>query len=66
MNNATTFGILFGFFLAVGAMWQGLGGFLLVLVLCGVGALLGAHLEGKLDLRNLPNLTSGLSGRGRG
>ena len=35
MKYATLYGLIFGFMLAVGALWQGLLGFLVVLVLAG-------------------------------
>jgi uncharacterized membrane protein len=62
MKYATILGVLAGFLLAVGALWQGLTGFLVVLVLCGVGGVVGAHLEGIIDLRSL--VRSGNRGRG--
>lgn len=62
MKYATIIGLLLGFLLAVGALWQGVGGFLVVLVLCGVGGAVGGHLEGVIDLRRA--FTTG--GRGRG
>lgn len=62
MRYATLFGVVFGFMLAVGALWGGVTGFLLVAVLCGVGGLIGAHLEGLVDLRAV--FSSGHRGRG--
>ncbi|MGO1417153.1 MAG: hypothetical protein ACTH0D_09410 [Candidatus Corynebacterium faecigallinarum] len=62
MKYATILGVLFGFLLAVGALWQGIIGFLVVLVLCGVGGIVGAHLEGLVDLRRVV----GTSQRGKG
>ncbi|RAV32813.1 hypothetical protein [Corynebacterium heidelbergense] len=62
MKNATYIGILLGFLLAVGAMWQGLAGFLTVLLFCGICGLIGAHLEGKIDLTSI----AGQSKSGRG
>ncbi|MGO1949407.1 MAG: hypothetical protein ACTH1D_07215 [Mycobacteriaceae bacterium] len=62
MKYATILGVLLGFLLAVGALWQGVIGFLVVLVLCGVGGGIGAHLEGIVDLRRVFST----SGRGRG
>lgn len=62
MKYATLIGIVLGFLLAVGALWHGVIGFLVVLVLCGVGGTIGAHLEGVIDLRRALNT----SGRGRG
>ncbi|HIW96470.1 MAG TPA: hypothetical protein H9867_08350 [Candidatus Corynebacterium gallistercoris] len=63
MKYATLYGLIFGFMLAVGALWQGLLGFLVVLVLAGIGGLLGAHLEGRIDLGNLLNVNLRGSGR---
>ena len=48
MKYATIIGVLLGFLLAVGALWDGVVGFLVVLVLCGVGGAVGAHVEGCL------------------
>lgn len=62
MKYATILGVLFGFLLAVGALWQGIIGFLVVLVLCGVGGIIGAHLEGLVDLRRVVNTSQ----RGKG
>ncbi|MDN6438948.1 MAG: hypothetical protein L0K27_05710 [Corynebacterium nuruki] len=62
MKYATILGVLAGFLLAVGALWQGLTGFLVVLVLCGVGGVVGAHFEGLIDLRSV--VRSGKRGRG--
>lgn len=62
MKNATSIGIIIGFLLAVGAMWHGILGFFLVLVLCGIGGLIGAHFDGYIDIRNLFNS----NGRGHG
>lgn len=62
MKYATIVGVLLGFLLAVGALWDGVVGFLVVLVLCGVGGAVGAHVEGVIDLRRAFNS----SGRGRG
>lgn len=62
MKYATLIGVVLGFLLAVGTLWQGVIGFLVVLVLCGVGGTIGAHLEGVIDLRRAFNT----SGRGRG
>ncbi len=62
MKYATLLGILAGFLLAVGALWQGVTGFLVVLVLCAVGGLIGAHLEGVVDLRSIFSQST----RGRG
>lgn len=61
MKYATYLGVLAGFMLAVGTLLQGLSGFLIVLVFCGIGGVVGAHLEGRLDLRELLSLNS--SGR---
>ncbi|HJC85672.1 MAG TPA: hypothetical protein H9751_09025 [Candidatus Corynebacterium faecigallinarum] len=62
MKYATILGVLFGFLLAVGALWQGIIGFLVVLVLCGVGGIVGAHLEGLVDLRRVVSISQ----RGKG
>ncbi|WP_291473520.1 hypothetical protein [Corynebacterium sp.] len=62
MRYATLFGVLVGFLLAVGALWAGITGFLVVAVLCGVGGIVGAHLEGLIDLRAV--FSSGHRGRG--
>ncbi|AGP31614.1 hypothetical protein [Corynebacterium terpenotabidum] len=62
MKYATILGVLFGFLLAVGALWAGVTGFLIVGVLCGVGGLIGAHVEGLIDLRAV--FSSGHRGRG--
>ena len=62
MKYATILGVLCGFLLAVGALWQGIIGFLVVLVLCGVGGIVGAHLEGLVDLRRVVSTSQ----RGKG
>lgn len=62
MKYATVLGVLFGFLLAVGALWAGITGFLVVAVLCTVGGAVGAHLEGLIDLRAV--FSSGHRGRG--
>jgi uncharacterized membrane protein len=62
MKYATILGVLFGFLLAVGALWHGIVGFLVVLVLCGVGGTIGAHLEGIVDLRRV--FSTSVRGRG--
>ena len=62
MKYATILGVLFGFLLAVGALWQGIIGFLVVLVLCGVGGIVGAHLEGLVALRRVVSTSQ----RGKG
>ncbi|HIW90957.1 MAG TPA: hypothetical protein H9870_04760 [Candidatus Corynebacterium avicola] len=62
MKYATIIGVLLGFLLAIGALWQGIIGFLVVLVLCGVGGIIGAHLEGLIDLRRV--VSNGQRGKG--
>ena len=62
MKYATLIGVLLGFLLAVGALWGGITGFLVVAVLCSVGGVVGAHLEGLIDLRAV--FSSGHRGRG--
>ncbi|MDG3015592.1 DUF2273 domain-containing protein [Speluncibacter jeojiensis] len=59
MNN-TTIGLFTGLLLALAAVFGGFGGFLLALGLGIVGALLGAHRDGTIDLGSL------LRSRGRG
>ena len=52
MTNSTT-GLLAGLLLAIAAVTGGLLGFLLAVVLGGVGYALGAHRDGEVDLNNL-------------
>ncbi|MFI2105314.1 DUF2273 domain-containing protein [Isoptericola sp. NPDC019693] len=60
MNNLTTVGLLAGLLLALAVTTGGFLGFLLAIVLGGVGLLVGAHLDGRMDLGAL------LGGRRRG
>lgn len=64
MKNATLYGLIIGFMLAVGALWQGLLGFLVVLVFVAIGGLIGAHFEGRIDLRNTLNINNSSVGKG--
>jgi hypothetical protein len=48
--STSSLGLLAGLLLAVAAATGGFGGFLLAVVLGAVGWLLGAHLEGRVDL----------------
>ncbi|WP_432513213.1 MULTISPECIES: DUF2273 domain-containing protein [Kineococcus] len=59
MSSSTT-GLLAGLLLALIAGVAGLGWFLLALLFAAIGYLVGAHLEGRIDLLAL------LPGRGRG
>lgn len=59
----TTFGVVIGIVIAFALLLKGLGGLLVVLLLAAIGGLVGAHLEGRIDLRNLPEYI-GRSGRG--
>ncbi|WP_328291265.1 DUF2273 domain-containing protein [Kineococcus sp. NBC_00420] len=56
----STVGIFAGLILALIALTGGFGWFLLALLFAAVGYVIGAHLEGKLDLSAL------LPGRSRG
>lgn len=64
MKNSTLYGLLIGFMLAVGALWQGLLGFLVVLVFVTIGGAIGAHFEGRIDLRDTFKMNGGNVGRG--
>ena len=58
--TASNVGIFAGLLLAIVAILGGFGWFLLALLFAAVGYVIGAHLEGKLDLSAL------LPGRNRG
>ncbi|NIZ90379.1 DUF2273 domain-containing protein [Kineococcus rubinsiae] len=58
--SASIAGLFAGLLLALIAHEGGLGWFLLALLFAGVGYVIGAHLEGKLDLAAL------VPGRSRG
>lgn len=58
--DLTRIGLIAGLLLAIAAITGGFGGFLLALVLGTLGAVLGAQLDGRLDLGAL------LGGRRRG
>ena len=58
--DLTRIGLIAGLLLALAAVVGGFGGFLLALVLGTCGALLGAQLDGRIDLGRL------LGGRRRG
>ncbi|MGF0115038.1 DUF2273 domain-containing protein [Promicromonospora sp. Marseille-Q5078] len=60
MNNLTAIGLVAGLLLALAVTTGGFLGFLLAIVLGGVGLAVGAHLDGRLDLGAL------LGGRRRG
>lgn len=62
MKYATLIGIAAGFAIALSIMIGGLSGFLLTVLLCLIGGIVGAHLEGLIDLRAVINR----NGRGRG
>lgn len=51
MNNAATVGLLAGLLLTLAATTGGIGGFVLALVLGGVGLLAGLQIQGTIDLR---------------
>jgi hypothetical protein len=57
--NATSIGLLTGLILGLAGVIGGFSGFLLALVLGGVGLLVGRVLDGELDLGQI------LSGKGR-
>jgi hypothetical protein len=57
--NATTIGLFTGLVLGLAAVIGGFSGFLLTLVLGGVGLFIGRVLDGELDLGQV------LGGRGR-
>lgn len=58
--SASNVGIFAGLLLAIIAILGGFGWFLLALLFAAVGYVIGAHLEGKLDLSAV------LPGRSRG
>lgn len=58
--DLTRIGLIAGLLLAIAAIAGGFGGFLLALVLGTIGAVIGAQLDGRIDLGQL------LSGRRRG
>ncbi|PRY15370.1 DUF2273 domain-containing protein [Kineococcus rhizosphaerae] len=58
--SSSTAGVFAGLFLALIAGTAGFGWFVLALLFAAVGYVLGAHLEGKIDLTAL------LPGRSRG
>ncbi|HYQ73572.1 MULTISPECIES: DUF2273 domain-containing protein [unclassified Cellulomonas] len=60
MSSMTTTGLLAGLLLAVAITTGGLVGFLLALVLGGLGLVVGAHADGRIDLGAV------LGGRRRG
>lgn len=51
--SLTTTGLLVGLLLAIAAVVGGFPAFLLALVLGAIGAVVGAHLEGRIDLGTL-------------
>ena len=57
--NATTLGLLTGLILGLAGVIGGFSGFLLTLVLGGIGLLVGRVLDGELDLSQV------FSGKGR-
>ena len=66
MKNHTAHGILIGLGLALAIILGGAAGFLLALVLGGIGAVIGAHLDGRINLRAVVDAarSSGRGGRG--
>jgi uncharacterized membrane protein len=57
--NATVTGAAFGIVLALTALLFGFWGFLLVVVLGGIGAVVGATVSGRLDLRAMADAARG-------
>lgn len=65
MKNFTLIGIALGLAFAFAVILGGLSGFLWALFFSAVGGLLGAQLDGRIDLRALKdNLSSVRGGRG--
>ncbi len=65
MKNMTVIGVVVGLAFAFAVILGGLAGFAWALFFAAVGGVVGAHLEGRIDLRVLlQNLTSGRGGRG--
>ena len=60
MNNYTSIGLAVGIAIAFAIIWGGLAGFIWIVIFGGLGGLIGAHYEGRLDL------TSVISGNRRG
>ncbi|AIG63643.1 hypothetical protein CATYP_01950 [Corynebacterium atypicum] len=65
MKNMTVIGIALGLAVAFAIIWGGLPGFLWALIFGALGGLIGAHFEGKIDLRNVTEILSPRRG-GRG
>lgn len=60
--TATQWGIAIGVIVALATVLGGLAGFLLTLFFGGLGGVIGAHLDGLIDLRSI--LSRGTRGRG--
>lgn len=63
MQNLTVIGIAFGLALALITAIGGFGWFIGALVLGIIGGVVGAQLEGRIDLRNLGNAVTGRGGK---
>jgi hypothetical protein len=57
--NHTRTGVMLGLALAFAAILGGWTGLLLALVLGGLGGVIGAHLDGRIDLRALSRAVRG-------
>lgn len=65
MQNQTHFGVAIGLVFAFAVIFGGFPGFLWALLFAVIGGVIGAHFDGKIDLRRIvDNITAGRGGRG--
>lgn len=65
MHNHTVQGVAIGLAFAFAVIFGGFAGFLWALLFAVIGGIIGAHFQGKIDLRRIvDNLTAGRGGRG--
>lgn len=65
MKNLTVIGIAIGLAIALATAIDGFSGFLWALIFGAIGGVIGAHYEGRVDLKTVwDQLTSSRGGRG--
>ncbi|AGS33983.1 hypothetical protein B841_02500 [Corynebacterium maris DSM 45190] len=65
MKNMTALGVVVGLAFAFAVIFGGFAGFLWALLFSAIGAVVGAHLDGRINLRAVfDGLRSGRGGRG--
>lgn len=65
MKYMTILGIIAGILVALAVILNGFPGFLWAILFGAIGAVVGAHFDGRIDLRSIfDNVSSGRGGRG--